>query len=117
MPGQTHEVGDGSLRGTQLESGIAPPRSTAGFWGPFRAMVIAGFLVGIPIIGVGSRLAMLLLRVTSPDTVALRAGRGKRRSQVERDTRRRSAPRASATRCKVRAVGLVAPRSIRLMSP
>lgn len=50
-----------------VSTGAQQPRPA--FWGPFRTMVIAGFIVGVPLIGVGSRLAMLLLRVTSPDTV------------------------------------------------
>ncbi len=39
------------------------------FWTRFRVIVAAGFLVGLPVIGLGSRLAMLLLRLTSPDAV------------------------------------------------
>lgn len=35
----------------------------------FRVLVVAGVLVGVLIVGVGSRLAMLLLRLTSPDSV------------------------------------------------
>ena len=34
-----------------------------------RAIVVAGILCGVVLIGLGSRLAMLLLRVTSPDSV------------------------------------------------
>lgn len=69
MASQTHAVGDGSPRGTQYQSEIAPSRSRMDFWLPFRVIVISGLLVGIPLIGVGSRLAMLLLRLTSPESV------------------------------------------------
>lgn len=34
-----------------------------------RILVVTGLLVGIVVVGLGSRLAMFLLRVTSPDTV------------------------------------------------
>src|SRR6476660_3821704 len=34
-----------------------------------RIVVVAGLSVGIVVIGLGSRLAMLLLRLTSPDSV------------------------------------------------
>lgn len=32
-----------------------------------RVLVVAGILVGVVVVGVGSRLAMLLLRLTSPE--------------------------------------------------
>ena len=35
----------------------------------FRVLVVAGVTVGVLVVGVGSRLAMLLLRLTSPDSV------------------------------------------------
>jgi hypothetical protein len=39
------------------------------FWTCIRVVVIAGLVVGVPVIGLGSRLIMLLLRLTSPDSV------------------------------------------------
>ena len=35
----------------------------------FRVLIVGGISAGVILIGVGSRLAMLLLRVTSPDSV------------------------------------------------
>lgn len=35
----------------------------------FRVLVVAGVTVGVLVVGVGSRLAMLVLRLTSPDSV------------------------------------------------
>ncbi len=34
----------------------------------FRVLVVAGVTVGVLVVGVGSRLAMLLLRLTSPES-------------------------------------------------
>lgn len=69
MAGQTHAAGGRAPHGSPYRSAIVPSNSRTEFWRAFRVIVIAGFLVGIPVIGVGSRLAMLLLRITSPDTV------------------------------------------------
>lgn len=45
------------------------PTYPAEFLETLRIVVVAGLSVGILVIGLGSRLAMLLLRLTSPDTV------------------------------------------------
>ena len=63
----------------------------------------------------GSPTDWLLVRSICPRHAPL-ALRGVRSGQEARATRRTSASRASAIRCRVRAVGLDAPRSIRLMS-
>lgn len=34
-----------------------------------RVLIVGGIPVGVLVVGIGSRLAMLLLRVTSPDSV------------------------------------------------
>ena len=39
------------------------------FWAHLRVVVFAGFVAGVPVIGLGSRLIMLVLRLTSPDSV------------------------------------------------
>lgn len=39
------------------------------FQARFRVIVLAGFVLGIPVIGLGSRLAMFVLRLTSSDSV------------------------------------------------
>lgn len=46
-----------------------PPRYTHELAGVLRIIVMAGVPVGIVVIGGGSRLAMFLLRLTSPDSV------------------------------------------------
>jgi hypothetical protein len=45
------------------------PGQTQRFLEGMRVLVVAGISAGVVLIGIGSRLAMLLLRVTSPDTV------------------------------------------------
>ncbi len=56
---------------TELDNGAvaAEPSLATKWWRWMRIVIVAGVPVGILIGGVGSRLAMLLLRVTSPETV------------------------------------------------
>ncbi|MGB5757944.1 MAG: hypothetical protein WBM50_13590 [Acidimicrobiales bacterium] len=58
-------AGSGLKRGAPAAIGVV--RSEV--FERFRVLVVAGVTVGVLVVGVGSRLAMLLLRLTSPESV------------------------------------------------
>ncbi len=61
-----------SARGIVQRDNLAvaeQPSVATKWWGWMRVVILAGVPAGMLVVGVGSRLAMLLLRVTSPETV------------------------------------------------
>ncbi len=62
-------AGSGTSIGTALPSESPPRNFGQEFWTRFRVMVFAGLVVGVPVIGLGSRLVMFVLRLTSPESV------------------------------------------------
>lgn len=59
--------------GASMRGAAITDAETPGFWAPIMdelyVLVVAGLSTGVAVVGVGSRVAMLVLRLTSPDRV------------------------------------------------
>src|SRR6188768_2008949 len=60
------------MRGIELRAASSRPEgreALARFIETMRVIAVAGVFVGVVVVGLGSRIAMLVLRITSPDRV------------------------------------------------